>query len=319
MDMTPQEIAGTTFRVVKKGFDPEEVRIFQLDAARSLEAAQTQAAMMEQRARAAVAKAQGLAASLNTESTPAPAPAPAVTSSVVAMRADDAEIISRTLVLAQQTADRAVADANQQAATIRESAEADAADILEEARGTSALLVAEARTEARRAGEAERGRINNEVQALLARLDFLRGDVAAMEVYATSQRQRLLEVSETLRALTEEPTLGLNELNAPILSSAADIPRDPNAPVQGSLAGIYDENVEASAPIGRTDATPGDGNPVLPPPAGVQAPLAEMPTGELPAIRPTSGPVAVPDLDAEWDDDPFPDAPAPSQDLRIRE
>ena len=55
MDMTPQEIAGTTFSEVKKGFDPEVVRLFQLDAARSLEAAQSQAALMEQRARAAMA------------------------------------------------------------------------------------------------------------------------------------------------------------------------------------------------------------------------------------------------------------------------
>src|SRR5262249_19303429 len=105
MDMTPQEIAGTTFRVVKKGFDPEEVRSFQVEAARALESAQSQASLMEQRARAAVAKAQGLAASAATGGVVGPTVTnQAVTSSAVAMRADDAETISRTLVLAQRTA-----------------------------------------------------------------------------------------------------------------------------------------------------------------------------------------------------------------------
>jgi DivIVA domain-containing protein len=325
MDMTPQEIAGTTFRVVKRGFDPEEVRLFQLDAARSLEAAQSHAALMEQRARAAVAKAQGLAASVAAAPEPAAATA-AVTSSAVAMRADDAQTISRTLLLAQSTADRTVAEAEQQAATIRAAAERDAASILDEARRTSAALVADARAEARRAGEAERTRINNEVLALLARLDFLRGDVDAMEQHASAQREQILHVAESLRTLAESPSLGLGDLKPPVLSTAADMPRlDPSV----HEPQLFDDETEASAasivadaspptlvadtppaPIGRHDATPGVGSPLLPP---VDIALSELPTGEIPAIRPTSGPVVVPDLDVDWDDAPA----ARDADLRI--
>mgnify|MGYP000564593463 CR=1 FL=1 len=184
MEMTPQEIAGTTFRVVKKGFDPEEVRAFQVEAARALDEAQNQASLMEQRARAAVAKAQGLRAAAGAtmaqgaepEAAPQAVTSDAVASDAVAshgvtLRADDAEIISRTLVLAQRTAEHTIADATREASEVRAAAQAEARDAVDQARVVGATLVADVRLEARRAGEAERAKVDNEIQALLARLD----------------------------------------------------------------------------------------------------------------------------------------------------
>ncbi len=318
MEMTPQEIAGTTFRVVKKGFDPEEVRAFQMEVARALEDAQNQASLMEQRARAAVAKAQGLRAAGATFAPGAEADATqqavtssAVASNAVAIRADDAEIISRTLVLAQRTAENTIADATREASEIRAAAEADAHDAVQQAMAVGATLVADVRIEARRAGEAERAKVDNEIQALLARLDFLRGDVQEMEAYADTHRQRLAEAAEALRVVSERPLLGPGDLKVPILSPAADMARVVPAPEP------VVERVPVAQPtsaIASSDLTPGVGSPLLPP---LEFAFSDLPTGEIPRIRPTSGPVSVPDLD---DDPEFDSAPAwvsRPNDLRI--
>ena len=54
-ELTPSQIAGATFRMVRKGYAREEVEAFLNDVAGALEAAQQQATAMEARARAAVA------------------------------------------------------------------------------------------------------------------------------------------------------------------------------------------------------------------------------------------------------------------------
>jgi len=350
MEMTPQEIAATTFRVVKKGFDPEEVRAFQMDVAHALEAAQTQTSMMEQRARAAVAKAQGLAASAAAGTAAGEAASAAPAPNVVALRADDAETISRTLVLAQRTAERTVAEAEQEAAAIRTAAQADAEHVVEQAKHEGARLLVDARSEARRAAEMERGRITNEIQSLLARLDFLRGDVEEMEAYAAAHRRRLADAAEALRLASEQPVLGLGDLKRPVLSPAADMARAevdqavatstaaarpaeaPPAVVIVPAAAVVDEETEVavdedwdeedwpeeeqvSAPATLiADVTPGAGSPLLPP---TELVLSDLPTGEIPVVRPTSGPVTVPDLDLEWDEEPAEPARRGPNDLRI--
>ena len=46
---------------------------------------------------------------------------------------------------------------------------------------------------ARRAGESERVQVEGEVQALLARRDFLESDVDHLEQYLVAQRERIVE------------------------------------------------------------------------------------------------------------------------------
>ena len=51
-ELTPSQISAATFRIVRKGYDPDEVHTFLARAADALEIAQQQAASMEARARA---------------------------------------------------------------------------------------------------------------------------------------------------------------------------------------------------------------------------------------------------------------------------
>src|SRR4026207_420532 len=103
MDFSPQTVRSAGFKKVKKGYDPSEVDDFKEKVAAAIETAQNQATAMEARARAAVAKRQGVP----RQATPSSPPAASSPTSEEA-----AETISRTLVLAQRTADNTVAQAN---------------------------------------------------------------------------------------------------------------------------------------------------------------------------------------------------------------
>lgn len=306
MDLSPDQLANASFRVVRRGFDPDEVQAFQIEAARALDAAQQYAVLMEQRARAAIARASqpdqsgtGSTVTHGADHTPS---GPALTSSTVVIRADDAETIGRTLVLAQRAADQAVAEAHEQAASIRADAEAAALRIRSDVELESARLLADARAEARRAGDAERSKVMGEVNALLARLDFLRDDVHALEAYATDQRHRLAEAAEAMRLLAETEVGRAAVSHLPAISTASEHLRTEMStqvlsPVVSSSPVVAQDPVKfaaggASLPEARTTATV----PLQMTYAGQESPVAAP-------VRPSSGPVAVPDID-EWDEDP---------------
>src|SRR6476619_1186682 len=123
MELTPQSVRATGFKTIRKGYDPAEVDIFKNQVASAIESAQNQATAMEARARAAVAKLQEMTqggASKEGSATPsagtaAPAdePAPATVGETPGAKpaepgSDDADTISRTLLLAQRTADATI-------------------------------------------------------------------------------------------------------------------------------------------------------------------------------------------------------------------
>ena len=149
MEMNPQRVRSAEFKSVRKGVDPDEVRVFLNDVADELERAQNQSTAMEARARAAVARLQ----ELSDGGAPA---AEVVVSAPVEASTDEADTISRTLLLAQRTADTTVAEARTEAARILAVSSDEAAVTLDSTREMSALLLAEAREEARSVGEAER-------------------------------------------------------------------------------------------------------------------------------------------------------------------
>src|SRR5688572_15565013 len=97
MELSPHAIAAASFRTVKKGFDPDEVRAYLGQVATAVEQAQNQSTAMEARARAAVAKLQEL-----SQQPVVAEPLP------VAASSSEVETISRTLLLAQRTADTAI-------------------------------------------------------------------------------------------------------------------------------------------------------------------------------------------------------------------
>jgi DivIVA domain-containing protein len=214
MALSPQRIRDTEFKSVRRGYDPGEVDTFVDEVATALEAAQNEATAMEARARAAVARLQELS---REGGEAAEAPPDAVKAHV-----DEAETISRTLLLAQRTADATVAEAQAEADRLLGAARDDAESALDAARAASDRLVEDAKVEARKAGESARVQVEGEVQALLARRDFLESDVDHLEQYLVAQRERLVEVAATLNDLVQRVPGGLADMRRPLLSAAAE-------------------------------------------------------------------------------------------------
>lgn len=214
MDFSPQTVRSAGFKTVKKGYDQAEVDDFKEKVAAAIETAQNQATAMEARARAAVAKLQEVSQQV-ANGTREPGSGPAASD-------EDTEIISRTLLLAQRTADTTVAQANADAEQITVKARVDATTVIDNARAMADKLLDEARLEARRAAESERIKAENEVQALLARRDFLLSDVDHLEHHLDAQRERLRDAAVSLQELIERVPGGLGDLRRPLLSASAD-------------------------------------------------------------------------------------------------
>lgn len=218
MATTPAEIRALQFGTVKRGgYDQREVESFRTAAADSLELALQESTAMEARARAAVARLQELAQQppANEPADQAPAadgeaadgtPAPARRPLVAV---EESETISRTLLLAQRTADTTVAEAEQEARDRLDAADAEASRIVEDAKA-----------ESRRAAESERVRVEGEVQALLARRDFLESDVDQLEQHLQAQRERITEVVVELGSITSRVPNGLGPMRRPQLSAS---------------------------------------------------------------------------------------------------
>ena len=126
MDFSPQTVRSAGFKTVKKGYDPGEVDDFKEKVAAAIETAQNQATAMEARARAAVAKLQEVSQQV-TSGTAAPGGS-------LSASDEDAETISRTLLLAQRTADNTVSQANSEAEAITVKARVDATTVIDNAR-----------------------------------------------------------------------------------------------------------------------------------------------------------------------------------------
>jgi DivIVA domain-containing protein len=208
MEINPQRVRSAEFKMVRKGVDPEEVRVFLVDVADELERAQNQSTAMEARARAAVARLQ----ELNDNAAASPVePSP-----------DESETISRTLLLAQRTADTTVAEARAESARLIAEAKDEAAKTLDSTRAMSARLMEEARAEARRLGEVERESVAGEVEALKARREFLESDVHHLETFLVDQRARVREAAGSLLEVVDRVPGGLGEVRMPLLSASDD-------------------------------------------------------------------------------------------------
>jgi len=228
MALSPQHIRETEFKQARRGYEPGEVDAFRAEVADALEAAQNEATAMEARARAAVARLQELtkAGSGSTDRATDDAPSSpevgAAPATEVSASVDEAETISRTLLLAQRTADTTIADARAEADRLVASARADATTELDTARVDAGKIVEDAESESRRAGEAERVRVEGEVQALLAKRDFLESDVDHLEQYLMAQRERITEAVSELSALISRVPNGLADMRRPLMSAADD-------------------------------------------------------------------------------------------------
>ncbi len=259
MDLTPSQVASATFRSVRKGYDPDEVAAFLEQTAKALEESQQQATAMEARARAAVARLQEASAAAQQQQSAlgkaldnAGAPEPG---DVVHVSADEAETISRTLVLAQRTADATIADARAEAERVLNDARSESESTLDSTREMSARLLEDARSEARKASEAERVAAENEVQSLVARREFLVGDVDQLEQFLIEQRERLRAAARQLESMCERVPSGLGHVRAPVLSASDDPPGDDTAehfrpPIADTIGLDDDEPLDGGTPHG---------------------------------------------------------------------
>lgn len=226
MDISPQRVRTAEFKTVKRGLDPDEVQLFLNEVAAELERAQNQSTAMEARARAAVARLQEIseatpAAPTAEEAAPVAEPAPEPVADF-SPSVDQADTISRTLLLAQRTADTAIAEAEAEATRLRSEAEVEATQTIDSAREITERLAIEAREEARRHGEAARIQVESEVNALLARRDFLESDVDHLQTFLVDERSRLREAANEIMELVERVPSGLGEVRRPLLSASDD-------------------------------------------------------------------------------------------------
>jgi DivIVA domain-containing protein len=227
MELSPQSVANTNFKTVKKGYDPAEVRSYLETLSKSIASLQSQATAMEARARAAVARLQEIAAQ---PAQPAAAVEPPARQESLP---DEAETISRTLLLAQRTADTTVAEAQAEARRITETAAETGRTLVADAQQTADRMIDDARIEARRAGEDQRIEVESEVQSLLARREFLISDVDHLELHIVTQRDRVRDVASVLTELATKVPGGLGDLRRPLMSAVGDADGSPtdHAPV----------------------------------------------------------------------------------------
>jgi DivIVA domain-containing protein len=158
------------------------------------------------------------------------------------------DVLHRTLLLAQRAADEAVAEAT-----------AKARQMLDDADIQSRRLVADAEADARRKGEAERRRLEEEILELASRRDALLADVEALTRFEAEYRERMVRALEAdLFALRSRPT------TAP---GARPEPTDVELPDENAMrAAAAPEPESQPAPMAFADATP------APPPAPTPAP-----------------------------------------------
>lgn len=214
MELTPSQLTTATFSTVRKGYDRDEVDALLRDAAAALEAARQQATAMEARARAAVTRLQEHEAQQGARDGQ-----PGVEGESDAPEIDEAAI-SRTLLLAQRTADTTVATAEAEAERILTEAREEADAALESSRDTAAQLVDEARVEARKASESERVAAANDVEALRARREFLLGDVDQLESFLVDQRERLRSAARDIESICDRVPSGLGPVASPAVSAS---------------------------------------------------------------------------------------------------
>jgi DivIVA domain-containing protein len=171
MELSPAAITGVEFDQVRKGYDPEQVRSFLNQIARGVESMKGQLAEEQNRTRQAQARLAEAASVAR----------PAETA--------DAESISRALVLAQRTADAAIAEARAQAASIVAAAEERAQGLANDAEAKAADRILRAETEARRRGEEERARADAELREVVGRRDRTQAELERLERAIVGHRE----------------------------------------------------------------------------------------------------------------------------------
>lgn len=218
MDVTPQLLHDVEFREAKRGgYNTQDVDEFLERLAVGLERQDAQLREARQRIEAAearVAEAERRAA---------------LAEQSASETSTSDETITRTLVLAQRTADAAIREAEEQAARTLSTAQEESARLLAEAQEVSARARAEAEDEARVAHEAARARVLEEMHELEAARDQLRSDVDLLEHHLDEQRERVRRAIHEMERVLDDPA-ALRETELPVVSDVRAPAPEPVAP-----------------------------------------------------------------------------------------
>ena len=216
MELSPKTITSVEFQLVRKGYDPEEVRSFLASLSKGVEAMQTQLANADARARAAVQRMQEISTQAQAQpAQPAVVEARLAPTPVISPDAGQAETIARTLLLAQRTADSTVADAEERARAIVAAADDRSRSIVEEAENRagqvvraaedrSVQMIERAKADAFQAHAGEAARIESEVNSLSTRRGDLHQTIEVLTAHVADQRSRLSNASDVLRSLLDD-------------------------------------------------------------------------------------------------------------------
>ncbi len=159
MDVTPQELRDSDIKPAFRGYDPDVVNELLDRAASTLETQNEKIRLLTERLASAQNDTGG--------------------------RRETEDLLHKTLLLAQRTADEEVAQAQDKAR-----------GIVAEAEGKARAMIGEAELEVRRITEVERRRIEEEILELASRRDALVADVRSLEVWESDFRQRVIRLVE---------------------------------------------------------------------------------------------------------------------------
>jgi cell division septum initiation protein DivIVA len=160
MDVSPRELRDTDIREGFRGYHRDDVDELLERAASTIEGLSERVRQLTER----LSSAEGGAGSTR----------------------ETEDMLQRTLILAQKTADEAIAEAQERSRTL-----------LEESEVKARSLVSDAEASARRIADSERQRLESEVLELASRRDSLSADVDALEKYESEYRSRLRKAIET--------------------------------------------------------------------------------------------------------------------------
>jgi DivIVA domain-containing protein len=212
MELSSQAINGIEFDQVRKGYDPEQVKSFLSRVGAAVDEMRSHLVASDARARAAMARVQELSAR-----------EPAAVGSA------DTDVISKTLLMAQRTADAAVADA-------QKSADATLADA--DARSKTMIADSEARSTemVRQAELMATSHMESELRTLKERKASLSTEVDGLNERIVAERERVAAVIESLQRLLRSPE-GLGTLSyrptAPAPAAFLGDQQDPGAIDEG--------------------------------------------------------------------------------------
>ncbi|MDQ6854412.1 MAG: DivIVA domain-containing protein [Actinomycetota bacterium] len=201
------------------------------------------------------------------------------------------EMLQRTLILAQKTADEAIAEAQERSRAL-----------LEESESRARSLVTDAEATARRIADSERQRLEAELVDLASRRDSLTGDVDALEKYESEYRGRLRKAIESeLDSLGkfsgqhgERPSMHEIEVPRPREAAGNSGGRAPSQPTVelGTVDPFPKPPSEKPSPSGPPEAVPDWAGPGPDPTASEPVPAPQVtPSPELADFVPADEPL----------------------------